>query len=62
VAQGDGTYVLQTGTSSLDEAMARFQRTAAELCPSGNYAFGEPASDRTTTPITYDVEMSCTPP
>jgi hypothetical protein len=62
VSRGNGTYVLQTGTDSLDEAMTRFQRTAAELCPSGNYAFGEPADDHTTTPTTYDVEMTCTPP
>jgi hypothetical protein len=60
-SNGNGLYTLHAVTNSLDEAMERFQRTAADLCPEGSYEFGEPAAD-TSSPITYDIEMTCTPP
>jgi hypothetical protein len=59
---GRGGYTLRTTTDSLDKAMIRFQRTAADLCTEeGSYALGEPVViDR--TPVTYGVDMTCTPP
>jgi disulfide bond formation protein DsbB len=58
-----GGYTLHTATDSLDKAMIRFQRTAAYLCPEGSYDFGEPVvGDPTSTPVEYDVAMTCTPP
>jgi len=58
---GKGLYTLHAATDSLDKAMERFQRTAADLCPDGSYEFGEPAAT-TASPPTYDIEMTCTPP
>ena len=59
---GHGGYTLRAATDSLDEAMKRFQATAADLCKEqGSYDFGEPAViDR--DPMTYGIDMTCTPP
>jgi hypothetical protein len=59
---GPGGYTLRTTTDSLDKAMIRFQRTAADLCSSeGSYDFGEPVViDR--HPLTYGIDVTCTPP
>jgi hypothetical protein len=61
VQNGSSGYTLRAQTDSLDDAMARFQHTAAKLCPEGSYEFGEPAIvDRGTTPITFGIELTCT--
>jgi hypothetical protein len=61
-SDGHGGYTLRTTTDSLDKAMIRFQRTAADLCSSqGSYDFGEPeVIDR--HPLTYGIDVTCTPP
>jgi hypothetical protein len=63
VSDGRGGYLLQTRATSLEKAMIRFQRTAADLCPNEDYALGEPvAGARAGDTVTYDVDLDCTPP
>jgi hypothetical protein len=59
---GRGGYTLTTTADSLDQAMKRFERTAARLCPDGSYELGEPRVAGSARPIEAAIELTCTGP